>query len=483
MALYCGALVHAYDNGMGRKPPMGWQTWCSVGPCGVDHCFDGQIREMADTLVSNGMLELGYEWIVLDDCWHPSRDSNGTLVPFERFFPDGMKPVIDYVHSKGLKFGLYTSVGDKTCHGGWSPGSYGHYEQDAELFASWEVDYVKIDYCGDHDSVEGHRAMSEALNKTGRPISYMLCRGPYQQMDKWGYAPEIAQGWRATGDHHDSFASTLEQVNAVKGKGSWSKPFGWAYLDMMMTGGEGCADQGTGGTGESGHWNWTVPKHCPGQTDNEYRSEASFYMVVSSPLMVGTDLRLMTPIMKELLLNPEAIAINQDYQAVPGDAQPGCPPSPPAPAPAQCSVSLDRQFSKASCIQGKSFGCTNGTNQMWTSDGCRGQFSCNGHPGVQCDQDGSGTHQCTCSAESSNEVWVRRLSDGDLAVALPNLGSESAELSVCLDALQWAHGDSARARNVWARSDLGSFTHKFTATVAAHDTLLLRLSPSTAEPR
>ena len=80
---------------------MGWQTWCSVGPCGVDHCFDGQIRAMADTLVDTGMTKLGYNHIILDDCWHPSRDENGTLVPFARFFPNGMKPVIDYVHSKG----------------------------------------------------------------------------------------------------------------------------------------------------------------------------------------------------------------------------------------------------------------------------------------------------------------------------------------------------------------------------------------------
>ena len=100
----CLISIHAclaYNNGMGRTPPMGWQTWCSVGPCGVDHCFDGQIRAMADTLVDTGMTKLGYNHIILDDCWHPSRDENGTLVPFARFFPNGMKPVIDYVHSKG----------------------------------------------------------------------------------------------------------------------------------------------------------------------------------------------------------------------------------------------------------------------------------------------------------------------------------------------------------------------------------------------
>jgi alpha-galactosidase len=396
------ASATAYNNGMGRKPPMGWQTWCSVGPCGTDHCFDGQIREMADTLVNSGMKDLGYNWVILDDCWHPSRNKNGTLVPFPRFFPNGMKPVIDYVHSKGLQFGLYTSVGDKTCHGGWSPGSYGHYEEDANTFAAWGVDYVKIDYCGGNDSVDGHKEMSRALNKTGRHISYMLCRGPYQKEDKWGYAPDIAQGWRATGDHHDSFDSTLDQVNAVRNKSTWSKPYGWAYLDMMMTGGQGCKDQGTGGGGESGHWNWTVPKHCPGHTDDEYRSEASFYVVVSSPMMVGTDIRLMTPIMKELLLNDEAIAINQDYLATPGDAVPAC-----------------------------------------------------------------GT---------TGEVWLRKLSDGDFAIAMPNLGKEEAELSFCLDTLGWPHGDTAHVRNVWAKKDLGTISKKFTAKIRSHDSLLLRLS-------
>lgn len=390
-----------YDNGMGKKPPMGWQTWCSVGPCGTDHCFDGQIRAMADTLVESGMKDLGYNWVILDDCWHPSRDENDTLVPFERFFPDGMKPVIDYVHSKGLQFGLYTSVGDKTCHGGWSPGSYQHYEKDAQTFADWEVDYVKIDYCGKHDSPEGHKNMSDAMNKTGRHMSYMLCRGPYQKEDHYGYAPDIAQGWRATGDHHDNFESTMQQVNSVKGKGSWSKPYGWAYLDMMMIGGEGCKDQGDGGDDDTHHWNWTEPKHCPGQTDNEYRTEMSLYTIVSSPLMIGTDIRLMTPIMTELLLNTEAIAINQDYQAVPGDAQPAC-------------------------------------------------------------------------KDSDDEVWVRRLTNGDLAVAMTNLGKEPANLTICFDALDY--GEKAHVRDVWKKKDLGVFKTQFTAEVDTHDTLLIRVS-------
>jgi alpha-galactosidase len=305
------------------------------------------------------------------------------------------------VHSKGLQFGLYTSVGDKTCHGGWSPGSYQHYEKDAQTFADWEVDYVKIDYCGKHDSPEGHKNMSDAMNATGRHMSYMLCRGPYQGEDHYGYAPDIAQGWRATGDHHDNFKSTMQQVNSVKGKGSWSKPYGWAYLDMMMIGGEGCKDQGDGGDDDTHHWNWTEPKHCPGQTDNEYRTEMSLYTVVSSPLMIGTDIRLMTPIMTELLLNTEAIAINQDYQAVPGDAQKAC-------------------------------------------------------------------------TDTDDEVWVRQLSDGDLAVAMTNLGDAPANLTICFDALNY--GKKAQVRDIWKKKDLGVFQDQFTAEVDTHDTLLIRVS-------
>jgi len=319
--LCSAAVIVAYNNGYAKSPLLGWQTWCAVGACGTDHCFDGQIRETADALVSTGMRDLGYEWVVLDDCWHPMRGSDGVLVPHASFFPHGMRPVIDYVHSLGLKFGLYTSVGDKTCHGGWSPGSYQHYEQDAQTFASWGVDYVKVDYCGRHDSEGGHKQLSEAMNKTGRPMVLELCRGPYQAEADWGYAPSIAQLWRATGDHHDSWSSLQQQMQSVRGKGSWSGPYGWAYLDMMMTGGQGCEDQYDKSREE---WDWTTTRHCPGMTDAEYRTEASLYAIVASPMMVGTDIRNMTAIMKELLLNEEAIAINQDYAAPPGDVQASC---------------------------------------------------------------------------------------------------------------------------------------------------------------
>ena len=130
-----------------------------------------------------------------------------------------------------------------------------------------------MDYCGNDDSPEGHKNFSRAMNKTGRPMILELCRGPYQGEDKWGYAPDIAQIWRVTGDHHDTFDSTLDQLSKMKDRGNWSGPYGWGYGDMMMTGGQGCKQ-----------YDPKVPQHCPGQTDNEYRTEVSLYAISSSPM-------------------------------------------------------------------------------------------------------------------------------------------------------------------------------------------------------
>eukprot|EP01052_Picozoa_sp_SAG31_P036451 SAG31_NODE_4553_length_3144_cov_2.079803_1_plen_460_part_00 len=439
-----------------------------------------------------------------------------------------------------------TSDGDVTCHGGWSPGSLGHWQQDADTFASWggeapiarlracrvrlwvplarsanadkthvcvcvcvcvrmracrpSVDYVKIDYCGNGTDPAGHHNMSIAMNRTGRDMVLALCRGPYQRESHWGYAPEVAQVWRATADHHDEFASTMEEVMSVKGKATWSGPHNWAYLDMMMTGGQGCADQCDGGRGDAAICNFSTPKHCPGQSDAEYRTEASLYSIVSTPMMIGTDIRLMTPIMKELLLNEESIAINQDYLAVPGDAMMGCsgpappplPPPPSPPKPAACKVTLVHQLSNHACTLNTSFGCDpQDTGAMWVSNGCRGQFDCNG-VSTNCgekhsDPEGGNGQQtkCECNGGATpvphtlGEVWVRQLSDGDLAVAMPNLGVAPQPISICLDSIGWKHRATAHARSIWNRTDLGQVfvAGKFTATVGAHDTLLLRLTP------
>ncbi len=159
-AVICAVLctttgVVGYDNGVGRTPAMGWNTWCTDDLCGlVDLCFEEEVKSLADAMVSNGMAALGYEYINLDDCWSDTkRDANGNLQPAPEQFPSGMKALADYIHSKGLKLGLYTDVGTETCKWG-RPGAYGHYEQDANTLASWGVDFVKADNC--------HRGMTHS---------------------------------------------------------------------------------------------------------------------------------------------------------------------------------------------------------------------------------------------------------------------------------------------------------------------------------
>lgn len=177
LAILQFAQVLAYDNGLAATPPMGWSTWCTNDICGLrDKCTEWEVRRRADALVDQGMSELGYQWMLLDDCWADhERDSNGNLQPAPKQFPSGMKALVDYVHGKGLKLGLYTCVGTKTCKKN-RPGSYGYYQQDADLFASWGVDMVKADNCnkpGNETTQSLYTQLSQALNATGHP---MLCK-------------------------------------------------------------------------------------------------------------------------------------------------------------------------------------------------------------------------------------------------------------------------------------------------------------------
>ena len=135
-------------------------------------------------------------------------------------------------------------------------------------------------------------------------MAFELCRGPYEQLPNWGYAPSIAQVWRADGDHHDTFSHTLEQLAAIQGKSNWSRPYNWAYMDMMMTGGQGCSKDGKAPNPDK-------PEHCPGQNEGEYRTEGATYAISASPMMIGTDIRLMSPVMKQVILNPSLVSINQ----------------------------------------------------------------------------------------------------------------------------------------------------------------------------
>jgi len=217
------------------------------------------------------------------------------------------------VHAKGLKLGLYTDAGLYTCSQGGRdhpiPGSYGYYKQDANTYAGWGLDYVKMDWCNTNvngtqlDPKIQYPQMAAALNQTGRPIFFALCEWGVE--NPWEWAMPYGNSWRTGGDHHDSWDSTGPIIEHNAGLSKYAAPGGWNDLDFLMTGGQGCKSNPN--------------KICPGMTHTEYKTEFSLWALMNSPLLVATDIRTMDSKKKEILMNSEIIAINQDSLAKPGD--------------------------------------------------------------------------------------------------------------------------------------------------------------------
>ena len=281
------------DNGMVRTPPMGWNSWNKYSDD-----FDEQIvRGTADAMVSSGMAKAGYTYIVVDEGWTSGRDANGKIIPNGKF-PSGMKALADYVHSKGLKIGIYSSPGPQSCWGklggGGYQGSWKHEEEDAQTFADWGYDYLKYDQCTagqvydatTQDSQAAYQKMGEALLKTGRPIVYSLCQYGTYDVWKWG-AKAGGNLWRTTGDINDSWGS-MERI-------------GFAQIVISKY-------------NKVGHWNDPdmLEVGNGGMTADEYRTHMSLWCMLGAPLMAGNDLRSMTDETKSILMNPDVIAIDQD---------------------------------------------------------------------------------------------------------------------------------------------------------------------------
>jgi len=284
-------LVSQPDNGLVRTPPMGWNSWNHYH----DHFDDATVRQMADAMVSSGMGAAGYTYVIVDEGWSSSRDANGNITGNARF-PD-MKALADYVHSKGLKIGIYSSPGPHVC-GGYQ-GSYGHEEQDARTFAAWGYDYLKYDWCGASyvyqrtpEDLEGaYQKMGEALAKSGRPIVFSLCEYGWGDVWKWG-AKSGGNLWRTTGDISDNWAS-MDRI-------------GFAQLEITQYPGPG-------------HWNDPdmLEVGNGGMTADEYRTHMSLWALLRAPLIAGNDVRTMTDETKSILMNAEVIAIDQDALALP----------------------------------------------------------------------------------------------------------------------------------------------------------------------
>lgn len=275
-----------------KTPPLGWNSWNTFG----EEINETVVMQSADTLIETGLAAAGYEYIVIDDCWLlRERGEDGRLVPDPAKFPHGIKYVSDYIHSKGLKFGMYSCAGYHTCAG--YPASFDHEWVDAATFAEWGVDYLKYDYCFHPKTIPGHilyKRMAAALANCGRDIVFSACSWGSDMTKLW-IKETGANLWRTTGDINDSWQS-LKELSLVAGD---AVRFGaincFPDMDMLINGMHGNGNVGLAG--------------C---TDEEYRLHFSLWALMGSPLMIGCDIRDMDDFTKATLTNPEVLAIDQD---------------------------------------------------------------------------------------------------------------------------------------------------------------------------
>lgn len=379
VSLLAAPEARALDNGVARTPPMGWNSWNKFA-CNVS---EQMIKEMADAMVSSGMRDAGYEYVVIDDCWQVDRDAEGNIVPDPKRFPSGMKALADYVHSKGLKFGLYSCAGTLTCQN--RPGGRGYEYQDARQYAAWGVDYLKYDWCshGTQNAEASYSLMSDALKKSGRPIVFSLCE--WGSNRPWLWARDVGNLWRTTGDIQDCWDC----------KRAWGG-LGFVHILDLQDGLESYAGPG--------HWNDPdmLEVGNGGMTTTEYRAHFSLWCILAAPLMAGNDIRSMTPEIAEILTNKEVIAVDQDSM---------------------------------------------------------------GMQGRRVKRDGD------------LDVWAKQLADGGRAVALLNRGKTEATISVSWNEIGYPPELQASVRDLWAKKDLGTMKGGFSAKVASHDVVMVRIRP------
>jgi len=353
-------------------PPMGWNSWNKF----ADKVDDKTVREIADALVSSGMKDAGYVYVNIDDTWEGERDAQGNIQSNAKF-PD-MKALADYVHGKGLKIGIYSSPGPKTCAG--YAGSYQHEAQDAKTWATWGIDYLKYDWCSADKVYQAsdmpvvYKKMSDALKATGRPIVFSLCQYGLQNVWEWGAA---AGGnlWRTTGDIQDGWKS-MSTIGFDKqlGHEKYSGPGHWNDPDML----------------EIGNGGMTRP---------EYITHMTLWAMLAAPLLAGNDLRSMTDETRDILTNKEVIAVDQDP--------------------------LGQQARRV-------------------------------------------------SKSGTEEIWVRQLSNGDLAVAFFNRGEMMTDITAywTVLGLEGKH----KVRDLWKHASVGTAKDLFTADVPQHGAVIVRIA-------
>jgi alpha-galactosidase len=298
LLLFSTSIVAQKYQNLAPTPPMGWNSW-NTFEINIDEQL---VKQTADLMVSSGMAAVGYNYIVLDDGWMAKeRDANGNLVPDPAKFPSGMKALVDYVHAKGLKFGLYNCAGTKTCAG--FPGTRGYEFHDALFYASLNIDYLKYDWCNTEgiSAKEAYSTMSTALQKAGKPIVFSLCEWGDNQ--PWNWGEPIGNLWRISGDIYPCY-------DCEHSHGTWSS---WGFFRIAEMRKDIRQFSGPD------HWNdFDMLEVGNGMTYQEDKSHFALWCMLASPLIAGNDFRKMTPETLRILTNKELIAINQDGLGIQG---------------------------------------------------------------------------------------------------------------------------------------------------------------------
>ena len=458
------------------RPVLGWNTWCTENECGEDWCSSKEVLSVGLSMKENGLLAAGYEYLNLDDCWGVRNPETSHIEADLRRFPEGMKHFVDNVHALGFKVGVYTDMGSKGCHHPFT-GSWPFYEQDAQDFAAWGIDYVKFDYCS---PPEGYTPaaltsnFSSRLEASGRDIWLNFhCNWLTFEDER---CAEYGNSFRIAPDHVDRWYSTLKTSFALMDRRSWwgqsaARSKGFPDPDFVFTGGEGCGQRSPPG------------QRCPGQTDEEYRSEWSVNAIASGQLLFASDPRNMSALQRSIWLNQEVLGVFQDASGL--DKVRMVSNYSKKPPENTCNAELMDQLSHGTkCIRNVNFGCVQGDGfKIWASGGCRGMFKWFGTPDVNCESGGEGFPKhnnvtCSCSPHVP-QVWVRPLSPpGQIAVLLFNAGNEDSDITFQFNgAPGWKDTTIASARDLWLKKDLGRFVANYTAKgVRPHSSVFLKLS-------
>merc|ERR1712048_1178125 len=482
-------------NGLVKTPPMGWMSWeifrcqtdCANHP---DSCIDHNLYEqMTDRIAEDGYLAAGYNQVSIDDCWenHDGRDSQGHLIPDASRFPDGMKALGDYMHSKGVKFGTYSDEGTKTCGG--FPGTKDHEVDDANTFASWGVDYLKLDGCNNNQAgyVSGYPAAGAALQATGRNISYSCSWPAYLGSDesKKPFAAMIDAGcnlWRNWADIQCNWGSLSSIIDHWGDYGEalqpWAGPGHWHDLDMLL-----------------------ISNDCV--TLDEQKTQMAIWSISASPLIMGNDLRKVPPESKAILQNKDAIAISQDAKGKMGIRHPSYTSKsssqvwfrelengdiavglynkasathPPIPAPPCPEWNKTSSGYLEACGGGAgNVGSFSSLTVQEAQDECCKNNKCAGFSYSSASGSGYYKGNQDCGKVSNSQYYGYTKPS-----QMPGPDGGSADITLDLTEVGFSSSETVSVYDVWAQKHVGSFTGTYTAKdVPQHGTAFLRLSKQT----